>query len=73
VFSSFADGVEPFCLTSRSQQFGALFLSCVEPLLLPQGPRLALSSVIVLAFVCLLITCLRSLFIYFLFLSLMNW
>jgi hypothetical protein len=38
-----------------------------------RGPRLALSSDLVLAFVWLLITCLRSLFVSFLFLSFMNW
>jgi hypothetical protein len=33
----FSDGVEPFCLTSRSRNFGAFCLCCVEPLPFPYG------------------------------------
>jgi hypothetical protein len=71
--SSFTDGVEPFCLTLRSQHFErfvSIVLSCCPCL---RGPRLSLSSYLVLAFVWLLITCLSSLLVSFLFLSFMNW
>jgi hypothetical protein len=54
----------PFCLTLRSrccEHFGSVVLSRCPCL---RGPRLSLSSDLVLAFVRLLITCLSSLFIF---------
>jgi hypothetical protein len=73
VLCSFADGVEPFCLTMRSRHFEHFVSVVLSHCPCLRGPRFALSSDLVLAFLWLLITCLSSLFISFLFLSFMNW
>jgi hypothetical protein len=73
VLCSFPDGVKPFCLTLRSQHFGAFVSVVLSHYPCLRGQRFALSSDLVLAFVWLLITCLSSWFVSFLFLSLMNW
>jgi hypothetical protein len=73
VLCSFADGVEPFCLTLRSWHFERFVSVVLSHCPCLRGPRFALSSDLVLAFLWLLITCLSSLFISLLFLSFMNW
>jgi hypothetical protein len=73
VLYSFADGVEPFCLTLGAdslEHFVSVVLSHCPFL---RGPGFALSSNLVLDFVWLLITCLSSVFVSILFLSLMIW
>jgi hypothetical protein len=65
---SFADGVEPFCLTLRSQQFWSILSRSCRVVALALGDRdFSHSSDPFLAFVQLLITCLSFSFFSFLF------
>jgi hypothetical protein len=70
---SFTDGVETFCLTLRRQQFSSILSRLCWAIVLALGERdFVLSSDLVLAFVCLLITCLSFWFVSFLFLFSLN-
>jgi hypothetical protein len=70
----FFDGVEPFCLTLRSWQFGSILSRLCRAVALALGDRdFSHSSDLVLAFVCLLITCLSFSVVCFLFLFSLNW
>jgi hypothetical protein len=71
---SFADGVEPFCLTLRSQQFWSILSRLCRAVALALGDQdLSHSSDLFMAFVWLLITYLSFSFVSFLFLFSLNW
>jgi hypothetical protein len=71
---SFADGVEPFCLTLRSRQFWSILSRLCRAVALALGDRdLSHSSDLFLAFVWLLITFLSFSLYSFRFLLSLNW
>jgi hypothetical protein len=71
---SFAEVVEPFCLTLRSRQFWSILSRLCRAIAFVLGDRdLSYSSDLFLTFGWLLITCLSFSFVYFLFLFYQNW
>jgi hypothetical protein len=67
VLCSFADGVEPFFFTLRSWHFERFVSVVLSRCPCLRRPRFAPSSDLILDFLWLLITCLSSLFVSFLF------